>query len=126
MEFYAVTVTSVYRVTDKTDELGVPIVEKIALNSNSRVAIGERLRGGTRVCVSPDGIILYNENNENHPSPNGGRTSPIIALFLDRERAMECLESEKSDSRWEEETKKVLNRIKDNPVFIISYDRGPP
>ncbi len=135
-EFFVVTKTSVYRVSDEKDEHGWPIVEKIALAGESKIGIGERLEGGYLVGVTRwGGIILYNED---HPRKerrqtaamvntffHGGKTSPIAALFLNKEEAAECLKAEnrqKFDARWEEQTKNVLESIgNDHQVFIVDH-----
>lgn len=134
MKFFAVTETSVYSVSDERDENGVPIVEKIALRGESKVAVGQRLSGGQYVGVTPEGIIFYDQDHpRNSPQKPeyvnimfyGGHTSPIVALFLDKEEAMRCYNSENpepSDLRWQKETKEVLDAIGENhPIFIISY-----
>ncbi|HDZ54643.1 MAG TPA: hypothetical protein ENI19_03185 [Candidatus Nealsonbacteria bacterium] len=137
MEFFAVTTTSVYLVKDEKDEEGIPIIEKIVLRGESKISVGQRLKNGRYVGITPCGIILYDED---HPrgierSPQkpeevniafyGGKTTPIIALFLSKDKATTCLDSEDlepSDSRWENETREVLNSIGNNhPVLIISY-----
>lgn len=137
MEFFAVTETSVYSVKDERDENRFPIVEKIALRGESKVTVGRRLRNGYYVGVTPWGIVLYNQDHprEAGGSPQkpeevnivfyGGHTSPIVALFLDKEEALKCHNSEDpkpSDLRWQKETKEVLDAIGENhPVFIVSY-----
>lgn len=54
----------------------------------------------------------------------GGHTSYIIALFLDKDEALDCFKYgsvEQCDPRWKEQTKKTLEAIGDNhPVFILS------
>lgn len=142
MEIFAVTKTSVYSVKDERDENGVPIVEKIAVRGRSRVAVGQRLRDGSYAGITPEGIILYEDDHPRHLGrPHhrpeevstafyGGHTSPIVALFLDKDRAMACFDSEglmPSDPRWEAETKEALSSIGDNnPVLVISYWSSNP
>ncbi len=134
MEFFAVTETSVYSVRDERDEDGVPIVEKIALRGESKVAVGQKLKGGRYVGVTPEGIIFYDQDHPKNPPQKpeyvniafyGGHTSPIVALFLNKEEAMRCYDSEDrqpSDPRWQDKTKEVLDTIgEDNLTFIISY-----
>ena len=128
------TITSVYLVTDQKDEKNIPIVEKIALKGESRISVGQRLAGGSYAGIAPDGIILYDEDHPREPRQKpeevniafyGGRTSPIVALFLNKDRAMACFNSadlKPSDPRWEDETREVLNSIGDNnPVLTVSY-----
>lgn len=137
MEFFAVTTTSVYLVKDEKGEKGIPIVEKIVLRGGSKISVGQRLKNGRYVGITPWEIVLYDEDHprgvgkllqkpeEVNTMFHGGKTSPIVALFLSKDKATACLNSEDlkpSDSRWENETREVLNSIGNNhPVFIISY-----
>jgi len=126
--------TSVYLVSGERDEKGYPIVEKIALKGESKVPVGGRLKNGYLVGITRDGILLYDED---HPRPDkpqdpkevniafwGGHTSPIVALFLNKEEAIECLNSsglQNCDSRWRKQTEETLKAIGENhPVFILS------
>ena len=136
MKFFAVTMTSVYLVSDDKDENNYPIVEKIALRGQSRVPVGERLKGGNLVGVTSEGIILYYEEHPSHPGEPyqdpgevnirfwGGHTSPIIALFLDKDEAMSCFNENNlraGDSRWRKQTQEVLDSIgKNHPIFVVS------
>ena len=136
MKFFAVTTTSVYSVTDKKDDKGYPIVQKIAIKKGkkSKIPIGGRLKSGRLVGIQANGIVLYDED---HPRPGrrqkpeevntsfwGGGTSAIVALFLKEDEAMACLDSKnlkKCDPRWKVQTKKVLSLIKDDhPVLVFS------
>lgn len=133
-EFFAVTETSVYRVSSLTDSRNTPIVEKIALVGESDVPVGGRLKGGNLIGIMKIGIILYIED---HPRPGrpqrpedvntgywGGHTSPIVALCLRQDDAMICLHSKdikNCDPGWRRETEEVLEHIgDDHPVFILS------
>lgn len=140
-EFFAVTQTSVYRVSDEKGENNWPIVEKIALKGESKLPVGGRLRNGCLVGIMGgklSGIILYDQD---HPRPGsiqppemvntnfyGGGTSRLVALFLEKETAIECLDSENPqplDPRWQRQTKEVLNAISNShPVFIVSRSEG--
>ncbi len=135
--FFAVTVSgSLYEVTDEEDENGYPIVKKIVMVGNSSSKpIGWRPKGGSYVGIARGGIVLYNEDN---PKPgrvqlpekvntrfHHGHTSPVVALFLNKEDAMTCVSSlsplEKGDPRWLAQTKAVIDAIgKDHNVFIPS------
>ena len=145
-EFFAVTKTSVYRVSSQKDEKGFPVVEKIALRGESAVPVGGRLHNGHLVGIMKTEINLYYEDyspfsgrREQPQRPEevnihywGGHTSPIVALFLNKEEAMSCFNSENQkncDPRWRKQTEETLGAIGDNhPVFIpsishsISYD----
>lgn len=131
-EFYAVTKTSVYHVKDERDEHGCPIIEKIALRGESRVGVGERLRGGYRVAVTKIGIFPYVPDPHDGDAPEsvnticwGDRSSPLTGLFLRKEDAMACFGSENLvayDKRWQRETEKVMNAIGGkHPVFTVSH-----
>ncbi|MFH1093901.1 MAG: hypothetical protein V1739_07090 [Candidatus Omnitrophota bacterium] len=132
-EFFAVTITSVYRVSDQKDK-DVPIIEKIALRGESKIPIGGRLKNGSLVGLARTGIELYDED---HPKLGrrqrpeevntgfiGGHTSPIVGLFFKKEEALTCSVSENLqiyDPRWQKQTQEVLNAIGDNhPIFIIA------
>jgi len=131
-EFYAVTRTSVYRVSDERDEKGFPIVEKVALKGESPVSVGERLKNGHSVGIMKTGIVLYDywhkEHNRRPEMINtahwGGETTPITGLFLRKKEAMKCLLAEDlqmCDKRWQQETEEVLRAIgDDHPVFVLS------
>lgn len=132
-EFYAVTTTSVYLVSDKIGENGCPIVEKIARDAPSSVEVGGRLRNGKLVAVAKDWIFLYSDPHsrdyERHPENIntrhwGGHTSGLIGLFLRKEEAMDCFRSGDKkvlDPRWRAQTEEVRRRIgNDHPVFILT------
>ncbi len=132
-EFFAVTETSVYRISSERDEKGWPIVEKIALRGESAVKLGGRLHNGHFVGIMKDEINLYDavwrEGRPQRPDEVnivhwGGHTSPIVGLFLNRKEAMRCFKSKNQkncDSRWRKQTEETLKAIGDNhPVFILS------
>lgn len=135
MQFFAVTLTSVYRVSDKRDKNNWPIVEKIASRKASALSVGQKLTGGKLVGVRSNGIILYDEDHprigriqrpeEVNTRFHGGHTSPIVALFFDEKEALACLRSDgldRCDRRWEAKTEKVLHTIgKDHAVFVVSH-----
>ena len=133
-EFFAVTRTSVYRVTDEEGENGWPIVEKIALRGESEIPIGKRLTEGYNVGIMKKGIVMFSSSRK-HREPElinvyhwGGKTSSIIALFLKENRAMECFNSKNTtvcDPRWKNETLETLDKIgNDHSVFIPSITEG--
>ena len=133
-EFFAVTQTSVYRVTDEDGENGWPIVEKIALMGESEIPIGRRLTDGYNVGIMKKGIVMFS-SSKRHREPElvnvyywGGKTSSIIALFLKKNKAMECFNSENTtvcDPRWKNETLETLGKIgNDHSVFILSRTEG--
>jgi len=134
-EFFAVTQTSVYVVKDKIEN-GCPIVEKIAANRESCIPVGGRLRNGSCVGIMlKTGIILYNPSKKSREPESvnishwGGHTSPIIALFLEKEKAINCLNSENTitcDLKWKKETIETLEKIGNNhPVFVPSVLEEP-
>ncbi len=132
--FYAVTQNSVYQVTDVKDERGWPTVRKVAARSGDKMPLGSTLKEGTLVGISRFGIILYNHIDRKDPELVnivlwGGKTSPLVGLFLKKPKALKCFNSnnpEMCDARWQRETKKVINAIgKDHPVFVVSKSASP-
>ncbi len=136
-EFFAVTQTSVYRVSDERGENNWPIVEKIALRKESKTSVGGRLRNGCLVGIMGgklSGISLYDQDHPRHGSVQppemvntsffGGGTSHLVALFLEKEAAIKCSDSkdlQPLDPRWRKQTNEVLSAIgNDHPVFIVS------
>ena len=136
-EFFAVTKTSVYRVSDERGENNWPIVEKIALRGESETPVGGRLRNGCLVGIMGgklSGIYLYDQDHPRRGSVQppemvnnvffGSRTSRLVALFLEKEAAIKCSDSNDPrplDPRWRKQTNETLNAIgDDHPVFIIS------
>lgn len=140
-EFYAVTITSVYLVKDKGDD-GFPSAEKIALRGKSSFPVGYKLQGGIMIAICK-GLQMYIPEGCGLTTPMfkserriegvtkrwwGERSSPIVALFKDRDEALKCSECgdlQPCDSRWLEQTKAVLNEIgNDHPAFYIATMPG--
>jgi len=133
-KFYAVTQTSVYQLTDKKDKKNTPIVKKIALKGKSEIPMGRALKNGHLVGITRFGIILYNDFKGRDPELIntalwGDKTSPVVALFLDKKQALACLDSKSlqvCDCRWQSHTKEVIKAIgKNHPVFIVSELANP-
>jgi hypothetical protein len=141
-EFYAVTQTSVYLVTDKKGKNFVPLVKKIALKGESKIPVGGRLKEGSLVGITRHGIVLYDDDRspfskrkgwkdpeEVNIAFHGGKTSPLVALFLNRKNAFDCFNSKSlqtCDCRWQRQTKQALEVIgKDHPVFVVSELASP-
>jgi len=141
-EFYAVTNTSVYLVSEERDPDGTPTVEKIALRSDSSIPVGGRLKYGHLVAVTPRGVFLYHEDFSPYSGPRdrpqrpeevntrywGGSTSPVVGLFLNRPDAVGCLawgSRQMHDPVWWSHTMMVVKAIgDDHPVFILSRHPG--
>lgn len=138
-EFYAVTLTSIYRVRDARDEYGWPMVEKIGRRARSYLPIGGRLENGYFVGIRKSGLVLYHTEvtltggSEDRARPEevsrylwGTSTSKIVALFLTEREARDCLaavDRQGCDARWRAQTEAVLAAIgDDHPVFILSVD----
>lgn len=131
LEFFVVTGTSAYRVSHDGEVKNAPVVEKIDCNGDSAIAIGERLKPapGEKLLISPDWLCFF-EPEPDKPVETlsnahfGAHSSPIIALFLNRDRALACLEfgdKVPADKRWTRETKEVLDMIPaDHPQFEVS------
>jgi hypothetical protein len=129
-EFYAVTLTSVYRVY--VDEGQLPQAQKIALRggAESKYQVGDHLpSNGPLLAVSHD-IEFFRPRRSGERNPNllndiyrGAHTSPIAALFLSKEEAIKCLAAEAlvpRDARFASQTNAVLNAIgKNHPVFCV-------
>ncbi len=137
-EFFAVTATSVYRVNERRDANGCPLVEKIARRDGSSVPVGGRLKNGELVAVTRRGLIVYSDDlpkrgrDGNRPAKPeevntmfwGGHTSPLVALFLKEEDARKCLvwgSALEIDPLWWTFTRETLEAIgDDHPTFILS------
>ncbi len=131
-EFYAVTTTSVYHV------VGQPLtVTKIALSGESMFPVGHQMIEGQMLAVGtqlikfiPEGggystfrrdIINVNTRYWRDSS------SPITALFLTKKKAMACFavsDRKTLDSRWKEDTLKVLRAIGEDHPNISIYRGG--
>ncbi|MFA6047576.1 MAG: hypothetical protein WCV59_00535 [Parcubacteria group bacterium] len=134
-QFFVVTLTSLYLVSEEKNKEHFPTVKKIALRegTTSEMAVGMMLRNGNLVAVTPGGIGLYSAHwteGEKRPTyyevndnRHGGHTTPVVALFLDENKARKCLRARKyrhCDPRWKKQTKEVLDAIGDNHlVFVI-------
>ncbi|MEI6420152.1 MAG: hypothetical protein WCO30_00830 [bacterium] len=130
-KFYAVTETSIYLVSMTED--CKPWVEKIFLMDNrcSPVKKGSTLKHGSKVSIGRT-IIMFSPHNEYQKDIGGiddrlwgGHTSAVIALFLNKKKAVACAKSDcfhsPCDRRWLDETKAVLDRIGgSHPVFSIT------
>lgn len=137
-EFFAVTLTSLYRVR----HAGAADAEvvKIALRGKSSIAVGERLNTSpmmVAVCQSLQ-MFIPERYGLMHPLAGiqrevamvntrywGGCSSAIVALFFDEKDARTCLASDAlvaADLRWVDSTRAVLAAIGDNhPSFTISH-----
>jgi len=129
--FFAVTLTSLYRVTV---EGGKPCVEKVALHGESKIGVGEKLIPepmlsiGTQLWMfNPQGPAgeFQREFGCVEARQCGPHTSMIIGLFKEEEVARYCFEQRSfhlADPRWFLETREVLDEIgDDHPVFSISH-----
>ena len=133
-EFWTVTQTSLYRVSDERDDYGTPVVEKIGKGEESDIDTGEQLgmdnAGGSNVGITGyKGIVLYDSEN-GMPAEginrlyHGAHTSLIVALFLRLEDALFCFSNSDRiplDPIWRKNTEEVLAAIgEDHPVFVVS------
>ena len=145
-KFYAVTHSqeslSVYEVNARDADNPYPYAEKIHLQGESKVGIGERIDGDSMIAIArhiqsftPEGCGLLTpmstiERNLEKVNTHwwGKKSSPIVALFLTREEAMACAqesELQDCDPRWEDETKKVIGLIgNDHPTISVCRFRG--
>lgn len=132
-KFYAVTTNNlVYKISIKKN--GQPLLEKIANHSgNSKYDAEEKFSDGNAVAIGRH-IFLYRTragrgNFESIASRNwGGYTPIVVALFKTKKEAINCSCKpclEEFDSRFAEETKKVLVEIGENhPVFHVITHHG--
>lgn len=130
-EFYAVTLTSVYRVW--VDEKGFPQAQKIAqrAGTESSIKVGAFLRNSTLLAITDRGLQFFAPHARGDRKPDilapqhclGGKTSPIAALFRAQAEAMQCLGAEAlvpRDARFAAQTNAVLNAIgRNHPVFCV-------
>ena len=115
-----------------------PILTKIMLEGESKIKVGGQIKNGTMIAVTkclelfiPEGsgvisptstiqrdIVMVNTRY------HGGGTSPIVALFLEKEEVLHCFEQQNlnyCDQRWIESTIKTLWAIgTDNQYCAIS------
>ncbi len=132
-EFYAVTMTSVYRALID-GSMGSPALTKIAARDRSRVVIGGKINNGSMLSVGmylklfiPEGggtTSFKREIGLVNTKYWGGGTSAVVALFLTKEDALACNEAQEHrpcDPRWRKETVDVLRAIgKNHPYCSIS------
>ncbi|MBI5732525.1 hypothetical protein HY967_01010 [Candidatus Jorgensenbacteria bacterium] len=138
-EFFAVTKTSVYRVTADGGD-GLPMVLKIAVKGKSDIPVGHELIKAAMVAICKI-LITYVPEAGELDTPvyerriervdrkwYGGWTSPIIALFKTQKEALDCFKREDGcscDKRWIAETKSVIEAIGDkHPVFYVCRKSG--
>lgn len=146
IEFFAVTTgKSLYRATENSDDPNEPIVEKIAGLFNEEIPVGMRLNRGTKIGITNYGLIRYFPDiiSGFRIAPagmcstnfHGGKTSPIVGLFLNEERAQYCLRSMENhdvnfdqwDKFWGKYTTETLEAIGfDHNIFIIDPDLRAP
>jgi len=108
MEFYAVTTTSLYRVSDGKGKDGSPIIERIKVRKSSFLPVGCRLAGGNLIGIARTRIILYERDylkiatksrqTSEDAGPNNWRdqTAPIIGLFFRIQEAEEFKQRNKT------------------------------
>ena len=133
-QFYAVTITSVYVVKDRRNKDDpCPVAKKIALRGESELSVGTELENGTMIAITKQlqayipeggGLTSFQRRIEDVNTRYwGGHSSYIVALFTTKKKAMDCFvhpDLQPCDSRWIEETKKVIEKIgKDHPSFEV-------
>lgn len=131
-EFFAVTETSVYHVV--SDPLSAT---KIALSGESWAGVGYQMTGGQMLSVGlmlirfiPEGggLTTFQRNlGQVNMGYWGGNSSRIVALFLNRKKALACLGISPRgvyDKRWKLETNEVLKAIGEDHPNISIYRGG--
>jgi hypothetical protein len=134
-KFYAVTLTSIYRVTWKKGYR--PEAKKIELYRESYRSVGTNLDEGEFLGISPIQLVTYNNINNRDDGPNPRVppesvakmdwrcwTSTLIALFLRKREAQKCARKKSwtnLDRRWIKQTRETARAIGPNhPVFVFS------
>lgn len=137
-EFYAVTFNSMYRVSTEIWEQNWPTVEKLDnRKEESDFPIGAKCKNGDLIAVTRIGLVMYPSYRQKtieqiNTYYCGGKTSPIVGLFLDKEKAEIAFKADSQirlGPQWEKETKETLAAIgADHPIFIIHtwYDMAFP
>ena len=138
-KFFAVTTTSLYEVMARAEN-GRPYIRKIDLRGESQIQISETMSGDLLAVAKwlqffiPEGHGLLSPMTSVQRKVEmvntvywQGKTSDIIALFLTEEKARECFASpdlKPCDTRWLENTKEVLEAIRENhPTITICHWR---
>lgn len=134
-EFFARTRTSVYQVAESVDgPLAPPLVKKIGLAEHSNIKAGEVIDDCKFVGITSKNLIFYNGTKRRpaedvDPDAVTCWTSPIVALFLDKDEAMGSLDADNVhpwDGRWMEQTRSTLKAIgEQHPRFVVSPDMPP-
>ena len=130
--FFAVTLSgSLYRISDRKNKDGYPIVRRISGPKNPNMLVGDCLKNGQAVGISELGICLfrphprYGLHFDRMNSINwGGGTSGPVGLFLNRVSADKCISDgdfKALNKRYRAHTVAVLQKIGNNhPIFSIS------
>ena len=128
-EFFAVTKDSAYKIENKRNINNCPIVRQIRAQRKDNVTPSRKLTGGSHVGIMMTGIVLFSSSKK-HREPEfnamrwGDKTSPVVALFLNKEDAMACFglkDLQECDPLWEKETLETWKKIgKNHPIFISS------
>ena len=129
-DFYAVTMTSLYRITSEQNH-SLPVFTKIAARpgSTSTCHVGTRIEGWDKPFIRVWGncIQLCNGWFESHHSAN--YVPKLVALFVDEVQARTCLQIQTCavlDLRWREQTLEVLYKLgESHPIIHILWDTFP-
>jgi len=138
-EFFAVTLTSVYKAVIYGENV-VPYLLKISARRESKMLVGAKIDNGTMISVGcylvlfiPEGSGGANTSYEREIGKVntrywGGGTSSIVALFLDEMAAVACDKAGNlvpCDPRWKDQTIAVLRAVGENhPYCSISGSPG--
>ena len=136
-KFFAVTATSLYKVAASGED-HCPYAFKLNLRGNSKIAPGKRISGPMMAVAKhlqfyvPDGHTMLSvatsfERDLEKVNTRWwlGRTSPIVALFLDEAEARKCFDfsgHKPCDPRWRKQTLEVIGAIgDDHPTFTVCH-----
>jgi len=136
--FWAVTVTSLYRIDAFGGQNRLPVAEKVAMRGESSVAVGACLGndyprlsiGRQLIWFIPEGggmTSLQFDVGLVNTRYWGPHTSEVVALFLEEGSARECFQTGDcypADSRWHKQTKEVLEAIcSDHTTLSVCHAR---
>jgi hypothetical protein len=130
--FFVVTTTSLYRVLARDPAAhGGPSAEKIALRTESKLKVGDKLSGGDMLSIGkrlisfiPEGggtTSLQRRIEMVNVTYHLKQSSSIVALFLTEEAARVCFATGSQtpgDSHWRADTEAVMSLLDDKHPTI--------
>lgn len=128
-EFYAVTKNSLYCASVGGVGQAPFIIKIISRDKNNRIKLGEKIDNGSMIAIGTY-LQFFTPESDSPILPQkvnwGGCTSKIVALFMDKNTALQCVGSQDyvpCDPRWKKNTIEVLRAIgTDHLYFSVSTD----